>query len=483
MPDLRPVVFVNGIVLSVLAVAMLVPAAVSASYGSADWQVFLAAAAVTLFVGVALALTSRGSRRQMGLRQAFLLTTTVWIVLALFSALPFTFSELGLSYTDAFFEAMSGVTTTGSTVIVGLDGASRGILIWRAILQWLGGIGIIVTAISILPMLRVGGMQLFKIEAFETDKVLPRAAQIAGQILFVYIAITAVAASTYWALGMSGFDAVAHAMTTIATAGYSTRDASFGAFDSAALDWAATLFMILGSLPFVLYVRALHGELSPLLRDQQVRGMLAIMAVAVATLTLWLWMQVGEELPWLEALRYTAFNAVSIMTGTGYATTAFDLWGGFSIAVFLLLMFIGGCAGSTSCGIKVFRFQVLYATAKTQLKRLIQPSGVFIPYYNGKPVSDQVAASVMSFFFLFILCFALLALALGALGLDFLTALSSAATAMANVGPGLGEVVGPSGSFAPLPDTAKWLLCVGMLLGRLEIFTVLVLFTPHFWRS
>lgn len=482
MPDLKPVIFINGIILSVLAVAMLVPAAVEASYGQPDWQVFIASSAVTLFVGVCLALTSRGNPRQMGLRQAFLLTTTVWVVLALFSALPLAFSNLQLSYTDAFFEAMSGITTTGSTVIEGLDQTSPGILIWRAILQWLGGIGIIVTAISVLPMLRVGGMQLFKIEAFETDKVLPRAAQIAGQILFIYVLGTFLAAVTYYLLGMTGFDAIAHAMTTIATAGYSTRDASFAAFDSAALDWAASLFMVFGSMPFVLYLRALHGDFGSLLRDQQVRGMLSIMAVAIAALTLWLWLHMGE-LPWLEALRYTTFNAISIMTGTGYATTAFDLWGGFAIAIFFLLMFIGGCAGSTSCGIKVFRFQVLYETSMTQLKRLMQPSGVFIAYYNGRPISEQVAGSVMSFFFLFIFCFAVLAAALGALGLDFITAVSSAATAMANVGPGLGEIVGPAGNFSSLPDAAKWLLCAGMILGRLEIFTVLVLFMPSFWRT
>ena len=481
MPDLKPVVFINGLVLLGLAAAMLVPVLVDLSYGRSEWQVFLGAAGLTAFIGVCLMLVSRSARPRLGIRQAFVLTTTVWVVIAVFSALPFHLSSLGLSLTDSFFEAMSGITTTGSTVIVGLDRVSPGILIWRAMLQWLGGIGIIVTAISVLPMLRIGGMQLFRVEAFEADKVLPRAKQIAAEILFVYLLITAVAALTYFLLGMSGFDAIAHAMTTVATAGYSTHDASFAAFGSAPLEWSASLFMVLGSVPFVLYLRALHGSLRPLLRDQQVRGMLLIMGMAIAALTLWLLYHL--EMPLFEALRQATFNAISIMTGTGYASTAFDLWGSFAIGVFFLLMFIGGCAGSTSCGIKVFRFQILYETAKTQLRRLMQPRGVFLTYYNGRLVTEQIAASVMSFFFLFILFFALLAALLGAFGLDFLTAVSAAAAAMANVGPGLGPIVGPAGSFAPLPDAAKWLLAAGMLLGRLEIFTVLVLFMPRFWRG
>ena len=481
MPDLKPVLFVNGLVLLGLAAAMLVPVQVDLSYGRSEWTVFAGTAALTCFVGVCLTLVSRSRRPQLKLRQAFVLTTTVWIVIAAFSALPFHLSSLNLSLTDSFFEAVSGITTTGSTVIVALETVSPGILIWRAMLQWLGGIGVIVTAISILPMLRVGGMQLFKVEAFEADKVLPRAKQIALEILFAYALISAVAALTYYLLGMSGFDAVAHAMTTVATAGYSTRDASFAAFNSASLEWAASLFMILGSIPFVLYLRALHGSLRPLFRDQQVRGMLLIMAIEILSLTLWLLLQL--DMPFMEGLRHATFNAISIMTGTGFASAPFDQWGDFALGIFFLLMFIGGCAGSTSCGIKVFRFQILYETAKTQLRRLMQPSGVFLTYYNGRPVTEQIAGSVMSFFFLFLFFFSMLSVLLGALGLDFLTSISAAASAMANVGPGLGPVVGPGGSFASLPDAAKWLLAAGMLLGRLEIFTVLVLFMPSFWRG
>jgi trk system potassium uptake protein TrkH len=481
MLDLRPVLFVLGLLLSVLALGMTVPAAFDLVAGHADWQVFAASFAVTLFVGVALMLTTRSGWTGFNLRQGFLMTTLAWLVIALFGSLPFAFSELQLGFTDAFFEAMSGVTTTGATVIVGLDHAPPGILLWRALLQWLGGIGIIVMAIAVLPMLQVGGMQLFRVEAFETDKALPRAGAIAGGIAIIYVAMTAVAALVLGYLGMSGFDAIAHAMTSIATGGYSTRDASIAAFDSAAIDYAICVFMVMGSVPFVLYLRAVRGDLLAMVRDSQVRWMLAILAAAIALLALHLF---GRGLMTAEdGVRYAAFNVISIMTGTGYATAAFDTWGGFAMSLFFMLMFIGGCAGSTTCGIKIFRFQILAAVAGAQLKRLMQPHGVFIPYYNGRPIPEGVSISVMSFFFFFAATFGLLAVALGLIGLDYVTALSGAASAIANVGPGLGEIIGPAGNYAPLPDAAKWLLSAGMLLGRLELFTVLVLFMPHFWRN
>ncbi len=481
MIELRPVVFTLGILLCVLAVAMAIPALVDALAGHPDWQVFTASAGVSLFVGVSMMLTARSPWGTFSLRQAFIMTNLAWLVIAVFGALPFAFSELELSLTDAFFESMSGVTTTGATVIVGLDHAPPGILLWRAILQWLGGIGIIVMAISVLPMLQVGGMQLFRVEAFETDKVMPRAAQIAAGISIIYVGLTGVAALVLWALGMTGFEAVAHAMTSIATGGFSTSDGSLAYFDSAAIDWSICVFMVLGSMPFVLYLRMVRGNPRAILRDSQVRWLLAILVGAIAITAGWLWYRdiMGPG----GAIRYAAFNVISIMTGTGYSTAAFDTWGGFVMAIMFVLMFVGGCAGSTTCGIKIFRFQVLYATAMAQLKRLLQPHGVFFPYYNKRPIPETVAESVMGFFFLFIICYAILATGLGLFGLDFVTAVSGAASAIANVGPGLGDVVGPAGTFETLPDGAKWLLAAGMLLGRLELFTVLVLFTPAFWRG
>ncbi len=481
MTDLRPVFFICGIVLATLAVVMLVPAVADAAAGNDDWQAFALSSLLTVFVAGAFILTNRGEALRLDLRQAFVFTTMSWLIVAAFAALPLAFAKLGLSYTDAFFEAMSGITTTGSTVIAGLDKAPPGILLWRAILQWMGGIGIIVVTLAILPMLQVGGMQLFRMESSDTsDKVMPRTTQIAAAIAVIYLVLSIICAVAYWAAGMSAFDAAAHAMTTIATGGFSTSDASLGHFNSAAIEWIAVLFMIMGGMPFVLYLQAVRGKPGELLRDGQVRWFLGIIVISIVALVLWRMESAGIA-PGL-ALRRAAFNVVSIITGTGYSTEDFGLWGGFAVAAFFIFMFIGGCAGSTSCGIKIFRFQVLYATSNMQVRRLIQPHGVFIPYYNRRPIPDEVTASVMGFFFLFVLSFIVLALALGLMGLDFMTAVSGAATAIANVGPGLGKVIGPASTFATLPDTAKWLLAAGMLLGRLELFTVLVLFVPSFWR-
>ena len=484
MLELKPILLVNGLMIAILGLTMLVPAGVDlwTIFGAPDWDVFLGSAFVTVFVGACLALSSRGYGRDIGPHQAFILTTSVWLILPAFGALPFIFSSLPLSYTDAFFEAMSGLTTTGSTVIVGLDTASPGILLWRAILQWYGGIGIIVTAIAILPMLRVGGMQLFHLESTDqSGKVLPRAAQLSGVIGGIYLGLSSLCALAYWLAGMNGFEAVAHAMTTIATGGFSTSDLSVGYFDSPLIDGIAVVFMIVGSLPFLLYFQMLRGRPLALWQDSQVRCFFAIIAALTLLIALVRYASGGIGL--LQSFRYTAFNVVSVVTGTGYSTDDYGLWGNFAVTLLFFAMFIGGCAGSTSCSVKVFRYQVLATTTKTQIARLLRPHGVFVPHFNGQPIPQQAAESVMSFFFLFALCFAVLAILLAVLGLDFMTAISAAATAIANVGPGLGDLVGPASTFAPLPDGAKWLMSAGMLLGRLELFTVLVLFTPQFWRS
>ena len=482
MREYRAVFLVNGVLLLILGVAMLVPALLDAWAGHPDWQVFLAAAFLTGFVGAALAISCWGSGENLLLRQAFVLTTTVWVTTPAFGALPFVFADLDLSYTDAFFEAMSGITTTGSTVISDLEYAPPGILIWRALLQWMGGIGIIVTAVVILPLLQVGGMQLFRIESSDaSEKVLPRTAQIAGAISIIYLSLSMICAFVYWAAGMPAFEAAAHAMSTIATGGFSTSDLSIGVYDSALIDYTAVVFMIIGSLPFLLYFQTLRGQPLALWQDSQVRWFFSILVAAVGCMVLY---QVGENgLPIDKAIRYTVFNVTSILTGTGYTTDDYGQWGGFAVVMFFFVMFIGGCAGSTSCGIKIFRFQVLYAAARSQMSRLLQPHGVFVANFNRRPIPESVMDSVMSFFFLFILSFAVMAVALSFMGLDFITAVSGAGTAIANVGPGLGNVIGPSGTFAPLPDMAKWLLALGMLLGRLEVLTVLVLFTRAFWRS
>jgi trk system potassium uptake protein TrkH len=309
--------------------------------------------------------------------------------------------------------------------------------------------------------------------------VLPRAAQLAGGIFVIYLLLTGICAFGLWLAGLPGFDAITHAMGTIATGGYSTKDASVGHFRNETAEWIIVAGMIIGSLPFVYYLRAVRGDLISMRRDSQVRWFLAIVLLAVSSVTIWIWLKGGFS--FLDAIRYASFNVISVLTGTGYTTVDFGLWGGFPVMLLLCLMFVGGCAGSTTCGIKIFRFQVLYATTSAQVRRLLLPHGVFIPYYNKKAIPENVSDAVMGFFFLYIVCFGALAAALAALGLDFITAISGAATAISNVGPGLGDVIGPSGNFSSLPESAKWLLSFGMLLGRLELFTVLVMFSPTFW--
>ncbi|MEQ9350664.1 MAG: potassium transporter TrkG, partial [Alphaproteobacteria bacterium] len=335
MPDLRPILFVNGLLLAILSVAMLVPALVDATLRNPEWETFLGTSAFTLFVGGALTLTNRSAGSRLNVRQAFLLVTSAWVLIALFGALPFIFSPIAMSFTDAFFEAMSGITTTGSTVIVGLDSVPEGLLMWRAILQWLGGVGIVVIAIAIMPMLRVGGMQLLSLESSDTsEKALPRAASIAFGIGGIYLLLTLACAVFYWLFGMAGFDAVAHAMTTIATGGFSTTDRSFAAFDHAGVQWTGVVFMLLGSLPFVLYLRAVRGDLMALLEDSQVRWFFGAVSLFVLIMIAWLVLEQGFAVGW--SVRHAAFNIVSILTGTGYVASDFGLWGGFALTIFFL---------------------------------------------------------------------------------------------------------------------------------------------------
>lgn len=481
MFDFRPIFLVIGVFLATLGCAMLLPALVDLAHENDDWIVFVASALITVFIGVTMWVTCRGASARLGLREAFMLTASVWVVAAVFGALPFAWSRLGMSYTDSFFEAMSGLTTTGSTVIVRLDAAPPGILFWRALLQWIGGLGIVVMAVAVMPMLQVGGMQLFRAEAFDTpDKILPRATQISGSLSAVYVFLTGTCATAYGLAGLNLLDAVTHAMTTVATGGFSSRDDSIGEFGAPAVEWVAVGFMIASSLPFLLYVRAVQGKPMAMIRDEQVRAFFVILL----GLTVLAWLSEGQGTGYAGAvrLREAVFNMTSIMTGTGFTSTDYGTWGPLAAGLFLTATFIGGCAGSTSCGIKVFRVVVLFEDIRQHARRIAYPSGVFVKRYNGRPLADNVSAAVLSFLFLFLACFVVLSLALSLMGLDTVTAVSGAATAISNVGPGLGPVIGPAGNFAPLPDGAKWLLAAGMLVGRLEVFTVLVLFVPAFWR-
>lgn len=482
MIDTRPIFYALGILTSFLGFGMLIPALVDAFMGNPDWITFVTSAFLTLFIGGAFYMANQGTAKALTLKQAFILTTASWVVLPFFAAFPLAFAELNLSFTDAYFEAMSGLTTTGSTVISGLDTAPPGILIWRAILQWFGGIGIVVMAVAILPMLQIGGMQLFRMESSDTsEKILPRTRQIASAIGGLYFAFTALCALLLIIAGLTPFDAIAHAMTTIATGGFSTSDGSIGHFDNAAVDFIIMSFMLIGSLPFVLYLQAIRGKTLLFWKDEQVRAFLYTVIILVSTVSLWL--VYFKEYTVFEALRYGSFNMISIMTGTGFASMDYGTWGTFSVTLFFCVMFIGGCAGSTSCGIKIFRFQVLFKNMKNWIGKSMYPNGIFIPRYNGARISRDVTSSVMSFLGFFLICYMGLAVLVAMTGTDWITAFSGAGTAIANVGPGLGDIIGPSGTFAPLPDSAKWILCLGMLLGRLELFTVLVLFSRTFWRG
>ncbi|HBS51360.1 MAG TPA: potassium transporter TrkH, partial [Rhodobacteraceae bacterium] len=411
----------------------------------------------------------------------FLLTTGVWVALPLFGAIPLMMGATELRFVDAVFEAMSGLTTTGSTVVSGLDDLPDGILLWRGLLQWLGGIGIVVVAMVFLPELRVGGMQIFRSEGFDTmGKILPRATEIARSISVIYVALTLACALGYMLVGQSVFDATVHAMTTVATGGFANYDASFGTL-GAGSEYVAVLFMVLAALPFVRYVQLIAGQYDAPWRDPQVRGFLMTAALLSSALFAWKLGQTGYEGE--EALRKTLFNTVSLLTGTGYASEDYMGWGAFPVAVLFFAGLIGGCAGSTACSIKIFRYQLLFSSIQVQLQRIRSPHGIFTPRYGGKPVSPDVLTSVISFFVFFTVSLGLLAVGLGLTGLDFTTSVSGAATALANVGPGLGDTIGPAGNFAPLNDAAKWMLIAGMLIGRLELMAVYVLFTFRFWRA
>lgn len=484
VPDLRPILALLGWMLIALATAMTLPMAADLAVGNSDWRAFGISSLITLVAGGALLAGARDAlKRTMTLRQAFMLTPICWTAVAAFGALPLfisDYSQLRDSFANAFFESMSGLTTTGSTVIVGLDAAPPGILLWRALLHWLGGIGIIGAAIAILPALGVGGMQLFRTESSDrSEKVRPRVREIAIAIGGVYLGLTVTCALAFAMAGMTVFEAVCHAFATVSTGGFSTTDSSLAGFTPAA-QWVAILFMILGALPFVLFVRLIAGEFA-LFVDSQVKVFLGFLAVVIAAMTLWVVAE-GVYAPG-EALRHVAFNVVSIVTTTGFATTDYLLWGNFATGAFFALTFIGGCTGSTAGGMKIFRFEVMARMLGGYFRRLLYPRGVFAATYGGRPLGDDVTVSVVVFFCVYFICYSLITLALMAFGLDFVTSISASVTALSNVGPGLGPIIGPVGNFATLPDATKWILSFAMLLGRLELFSVLILLTPWFWRN
>lgn len=482
MIDLRPVGYVIGLLVAVLGLTMLLPMLVDLAEGRGHWPVFLESSVITMLSGGLIALAcANGVRENLTIQQTFLLTTGVWLTLPLFGAIPFMFGDTDARFVDAFFEAMSGLTTTGSTVFSGLEDMPKGLLLWRGIMQWLGGIGIIVVAMVFLPELRVGGMQIFRSEGFDTfGKILPRATEISSRISVIYLALTLASAIGYISTGMNAFDATVHAMTTIATGGFANYDTSFAGF-SAATEYSAVVFMLLAALPFVRFVQLTAGSARPLLQDTQIRAFFGTAVVLVLMIVAWKMFHQGESGE--EAFRKTLFNTVSLLTGTGYASDDYMVWGPFPIAVLFFTGLIGGCAGSTSCSIKIFRYQLLFSSIRAQLHKIRSPNGVFVPRFAGRPVGEDVLGSVMSFFMFFTVTLGLLAVGLGMTGLDFTTSVSGAAAALANIGPGMGDQIGPAGNFAGLNDTAKWMLSAAMLIGRLELLAVYAILTVQFWRA
>ncbi len=479
MSNYKTVFFTLGILQIILGIFMLIPIFVQFFFNEIDSS-FFGASIITIIFGTLFFLSNLDHDKKLNLQQAFLLTALSWLSIAIFGSLPLIFSEVNFSFTNAFFESMSGITTTGSTIIPNLEEMPKAILLWRAILQWLGGIGIIVMAITLMPIMNVGGMQLFKISNSDSsEKILPKSKEIALRLIYIYSGLTTLCAISYKILGMNTFDSITHSMTTIATGGFSNYNESIGFFNSFSIEISAMIFIILGSLPFIVYIKFLNGNRRIFFSDIQIRTFLKIILISILILSIYLFLDKSSELNFRTVL----FNVISILTGTGYVNAQFDNWGGFPLIIFIGLMFIGGCAGSTTCGIKIFRFQILYSFVLNQLKKIIYPKGIFVLKYNQSPVDDKFTASIISFIYMYLVIFFVITALLSLTGLDFITSISGAATSISNVGPGLGSTIGPNGNFSSLPDISKWILSFGMILGRLELFAILVLFLPSFWRN
>ena len=478
----KTVFFLIGILLIVLGVSMLAPYSMQILFDENSHS-FISSSFITIFIGILFVLANLEKEFKLNLRQTFLFSTLAWVMIAVFGSLPFLLSTNEFTFSEAFFESMSGITTTGATIISDLDNSPKSILLWRAIMQWLGGIGIVVMAITILPLLKVGGMQLFKMEGPDTtEKILPRTIEVATIIISTYFILTFFCGFFYWLFGMTIFDSICHAMTTIATGGFSTHNDSIGFFKNSNIEVIASVFIILGSIPFIAYLKFSQGNTKIFFQDVQIRGLIYLLTISIIIMFFYL-LFIDYESNLFDKIRISSFNVISILSGTGYVTDDFGLWGKFSLIFFLFLMFIGGCAGSTACGIKIFRLQMLLIFLKDQIKKLIHPNSVIITKYNNHKISDTFIKSVIIFIFTFLFIFLIIAMLLSISGLDFITSISGAASSISNVGPGLGDMIGPNGNYKALPDLSKWILAAGMLLGRLELFAVLVLFFPSFWRN
>lgn len=474
-----------GRLLAAFAVSMLAPAAVALRYDeTAAAGVFTTTASVTLFIAIGMIFATQGTQRRVQRRGNFLVAIVAWPLLALFGAVPFFFlvADPGLTSTDAFFEAFSGLTTTGATVIPGLDAQGRGVLFWRAWLQWLGGLGTIVLAVSVLPMLGVGGMQVFRSAMPHGDHATlgARARRSALALSWVYAGLTLACAGALWAAGMPGFDAIGHALSTLSTGGFSTRDAALGAFDSASIEAVLIVFMLAGAMNFTLFWALLHGRPRVLRDDSESHALLAVAVLAALGAA---YVLAGQSaIGVVDALRHGAFAVVSTFTTTGFVTGMAEPWPTALPILFLALMLIGGSSGSTAGGVKLMRVFLAIKQGRRELARLSHPHGVVRIQYGAQTVPEPAVQAMWSFFALFFAGFAVLAIVLAGLGLDARGAVTMALATVTNSGAGLSLVAGPEASYAALPGVTKWVVCLGMLLGRVEFVAMLALLMPMLWR-
>ncbi len=477
----RAAIHVAAVFALYLSAAMLIPAAVDLYFGNRDWRVFAFSALFMGGLAMAVALATQGRAPPVTTRFGFLLVNLLWLTLAIAGAVPFLASSLEMSLADAFFESVSGITTTGSTVINGLDKAPPGLLLWRSLLSFMGGLGVIALGLFLLPFLNIGGVSYFKIESSDIeDRPFERFQTFAISLISVYTALVLACAISYAAAGMNGFDAVNHAMSTLATGGFSTHDTSFVRYSELpGVLWIGTFFMFIGGLPFsIMILFAIRGRFDAL-RDPQIRVFAGYCIVFTVAVAIYLRVQFGT--PFFEALTHSAFNFMSIITTTGFASDDYTLWGPFAVTCIFVATFLGGCSGSTTGAIKAYRFLILFELMANGLRRLIYPHTVLPVRYGDRTVPDDMQRAIILFIASFFVLWAIITILLGATGLDFVTAVTGALTSLTNVGPGLGDIIGPVGNFSSLPDAAKWICSAAMLLGRLEILAVLVIFTPTFW--
>jgi trk system potassium uptake protein TrkH len=480
MFDLRPIGYIVGLMIAALGVLMLIPAVVDALNGEAEARAFVTSAVISMLVGAMLALATRNSiGRSLSVRQAFLLTIGIWITLPLFACLPFILGASQARFVDAYFEAVSGITTTGASVLVEVEAMPPGLNLWRGMLNWLGGLGIAFIAMIFLPVMRVGGMQFFRTEGFDTlGKVMPRATDIAVSLFWVYAGLTVAAGLVYSAIGMTALDAVVHAMASIATGGFSPRDSSFSPYQGAG-EYAGALFMILGSLPYIRYVQLVTGSARPLLHDSQVRAYLMWLMLAVLAVTAWRVLSTGAEIE--PTFRAALFNLSSIMSSTGFGSGDFASWGSFSMVVAMVIGIIGACSSSSAAGLTVFRVQIAIAAIGSQLRLIASPSRIYPVKYEGRTVDSETMDGVIMYVGTFILLFGVMSVAITLVGVDTESAVFAAWTTVANIGYGYGPLVAGTGTFIEFPDPAKWLMILSMMMGRLALLAFFVVLLPRFW--